>query len=64
MGKATDRGEKRAAPRGLGYGLATEATWLASAVSDSGPQRDYLTFVVGEETYAIDILRIRRLHRG
>jgi purine-binding chemotaxis protein CheW len=56
------RGARREeAGGGSGLRLATEDDWLAGAAEASGPQRDYLTLVVGDEEYAIAIDRIREI---
>lgn len=43
--------------------LATEATYLRAidAGAEAGPTRAVLTFVVGRETYGVDIARIREI---
>lgn len=41
------------------YQLATEEAWLRRA--EAGPQRDFLTFLVGSEEYGVDIQHIREI---
>lgn len=47
--------------RDSGYRFATEDLWLRRAKAPIVPQRDFLAFLVGEEEYAVDILRIREI---
>ena len=56
---ARGAGGGRATSR-AGYGFATEDSWLKQAGADA-PQRDYLTFLVGTEEYAVEIDRIREI---
>ncbi len=44
-----------------GYRFATEDLWLRRTKGPNLPQRDFLTFLVGDEEYAIDIARIREI---
>jgi purine-binding chemotaxis protein CheW len=45
----------------VGYRFATEDVWLRRGKAPSSPQHDFLTFLVGEEEYAVDIQRIREI---
>lgn len=47
--------------QGQGYRMATEETWLRQAPVSNAPVRDYLTFLVGNEEYGIDIARLREI---
>jgi purine-binding chemotaxis protein CheW len=47
--------------RELPYRFATEEGWLHKSAVPEVPQRDYLTFLVGDEEYGIDIERIREI---
>ena len=44
-----------------GYRMATEELWLRQQPSASAPQHDYLSFLVGDEVYAVEIERIREI---
>jgi purine-binding chemotaxis protein CheW len=48
-------------PGDVGYRFATEEVWLHRAKGAGAPVRDLLTFLVGDEEYAIDIGRIREI---
>jgi purine-binding chemotaxis protein CheW len=43
------------------YRFATEDVWARRGKAQSAPQRDFLTFLVGDEEYAVDIQRIREI---
>ena len=46
--------------QGQSYRLATEEMWLRQA-KVAAPQKDYLSFAVGDEDYAVEIDRIREI---
>src|SRR5437762_3451804 len=47
--------------RETGYRFATEDLWLRRQKTANVAQRDFLTFLVGDEQYGLDIQRIREI---
>lgn len=44
-----------------GYRMATEEVWLRQQPLAAAPQHDFLSFLVGDEVYAVEIERIREI---
>jgi purine-binding chemotaxis protein CheW len=62
MSRRSERERERASFGGGAFGLATEETYLRAVDGrEARPTRAVLTFVVGGETYGVDILSIREI---